>query len=148
MVSANYIFSLLVLAPLLVQAQPTKTSSAPLAKRSPHYCFPSGHWGYIRDVLSSCSQATVDLSNQLVGRNYAAQRTYGPFSTGSGRRAVVSVKVANDFGRTYETVHGSDINFACNEIVQRCAGDNRDTRGGWSIQGPFKITVDVNACGC
>jgi hypothetical protein len=148
MVSTNYIFGLLALAPLLVQAKPTPTSSAPLAKRSPHGCYGSGQWGYIANVLDACNRAKHDFDNNYVSKSHSSQRTYGPYSTGSGRKAVVDIRVENNYGEQYEIVHADDITFACNEVTQYCAGNNRDTQGGWSIQGPFKIWVDVNACGC
>ncbi|KAG1470434.1 hypothetical protein G6F56_002690 [Rhizopus delemar] len=148
MVSLNYVLGFIALAPLFVQAQPTRTSSAPLAKRSPHSCFGSGQWGYVRDVVSACSSARIDFSNEAISKSHSSQRSYGPYSTNSGNRAYVDIRVENNYGSQYEYVTTNDIAFACNEITQLCVGNNRDTRGGWSIQGPFKIYVDVNNCGC
>ncbi|CEG81056.1 hypothetical protein RMATCC62417_15303 [Rhizopus microsporus] len=148
MVSTNYLLSLLVFAPLLVQAQPTNAGNAVLDKRASSECYGSGHWGYISDVLRACQKASSDFSNQMVGKDYPVQITYGPYNTGSGRRAVVDIRVENSRGKLYERAHSNDITYACNEIVQKCHGNNQDTRGGSSVQGVFKIYVDVNACNC
>ncbi|EIE82191.1 hypothetical protein G6F47_008442 [Rhizopus delemar] len=148
MVSLNYVIGFLALAPFLAQAKPTPTSSAPLAKRSPRSCFGSGQWGYIRDVVSACNQAKNDFSNQSISKSHPSQKSYGPYSTHSGNRAYVDIRVENQYGAQYETVHYNDIVYACNEITQFCVGSLRDTRGGWSIQGPFKIFIDVNNCQC
>lgn len=148
MVSTKYFLSLLALAPLLAQAQPTKADNAALDKRSSYDCYGSGHWGYISDVLKACQKASTDFSNELIGKNYPFQLTYGPYNTGSGKRAVVDIRVENKNGKLYDTVHSYDITAACNEIVRNCRGNNQDTRGGSSMQGVFRIYVDVNACNC
>ncbi|ORE05036.1 hypothetical protein BCV72DRAFT_230642 [Rhizopus microsporus var. microsporus] len=148
MVSTNYLLSLLVFAPLLVQAQPTNAGNAALDKRESTQCYGSGHWGYISDVVAACKKASSDFSNKLVGKDYPMQITYGPYNTGSGRKAVVDIRAEYIRGNLYDRVRSNDITYACKEIVQKCRGNNQDTRGGSSVQSAFKIYVDVNACNC